>query len=61
MVRKVYVSLSDEMAKRLNEISRKYGLTGLEEALRFSARFTVLTLEKLEERRRLNALVAEES
>jgi len=51
MVRKVYVNLSDEMAEKLDEIRRKYGLTDLEETLRFSARFTVLTIEKLEKKK----------
>jgi hypothetical protein len=50
-MRKVFVRLSDEMANRLEAISKKYGLTDLEETLRFSARFTILTLERLEERR----------
>jgi chorismate synthase len=51
MVRKVYVNLSDEMAEKLDEIRRKYGLTDIEETLRFSARFTVLTIEKLEKKK----------
>jgi len=51
MVRKIYVNLSDEMAEKLDEIRRKYGLTNLEETLRFSARFTVLTIEKLEKKK----------
>jgi metal-responsive CopG/Arc/MetJ family transcriptional regulator len=51
MVRRVNVNLSDEMAEKLDEIRRKYGLTDLEETLRFSARFTVLTVEKLEKKK----------
>jgi metal-responsive CopG/Arc/MetJ family transcriptional regulator len=51
MVRRVNVNLSDEMTEKLDEIRRKYGLTDLEETLRFSARFTVLTIEKLEKKK----------
>ncbi|MEM0328122.1 MAG: hypothetical protein QXU11_12445 [Thermoproteota archaeon] len=47
-MKKVTVRLSDEMAERLEAILEKYELEDLEEALRFSARFTVKVLEKME-------------
>jgi len=50
-MRKVMVRLSDEMAQKLEALSRKYELKDLEETLRFSSRFTLLTLERMEQRR----------
>jgi len=50
-MRKVMVRLSDKMAQKLEALSRKYELKDLEETLRFSSRFTLLTLERMEQRR----------
>lgn len=47
----IAVRLSDEMAQKLGTLSRKYELRGLEETLRFSAHFTLLTIERMEQRR----------
>jgi len=52
-MRRVTVRLSDEVAGRLEEVSEKYDLKDLEEALRFSACFTLKVLERLETRRTL--------
>jgi len=49
-MRKVTVRLSDEMAERIEALSKKYQLKDLEETLRFSARFTILTIERMEEK-----------
>jgi metal-responsive CopG/Arc/MetJ family transcriptional regulator len=59
-MRKVNVRLSDEMAEKLEEISKKYGLRDMEETLRFAARFTTLTIERMEEKKR-KAFVAVKS
>lgn len=59
-MRKVTVRLSDEMAEKLEAISKKYGLRDLEETLRFAARFTSLTLEKIEQRRGERVLISSE-
>ena len=50
-MRKVTVRLSDEMAERIEALSKKYQLKDLEETLRFSARFTILTTERMEEKK----------
>ena len=50
-MRKVTVRLSDEMAERIEALSKKYQLKDLEETLRFSARFTILTIERMEEKK----------
>jgi len=50
-MRRLTVRLSDEMVEKLEAISKKYGLRDLEETLRFAARFTSLTLDKIEQRR----------
>ena len=58
-MRKVTVRLSDEMVEKLEELCRRYRLRDLEETLRFSARFTLLTVARIEERReRQRALAA---
>lgn len=50
-MKSVVVRLSDEMAERVEALSKKYRLKDLEETLRFSARFTLLTIERMEEKR----------
>jgi len=50
-MRKVTVRLSDEMVERIEALSKKYQLRDLEETLRFSARFTILTIERMEEKK----------
>lgn len=50
-MREVRVRLSEETERRLMQLVEKYGLKDLEEALRFSAHFTLLVVEKIEKRR----------
>ena len=49
-MRKVVVRLSDEMAAKLEVFASRHRLRDLEEAMRFAARFTLLTLQRIEER-----------
>ena len=57
-MRKVTVRLSDEMVEKLEELCRRYRLRDLEETLRFSARFTLLTVARIEERREMQRALA---
>ncbi|MBO3800176.1 MAG: hypothetical protein FGF52_03890 [Candidatus Brockarchaeota archaeon] len=50
-MREVRVRLSEQTEKKLMQLAEKYGLKNLEEALRFSAHFTLLVVERVEKRR----------
>jgi len=52
-MKKVTVRLSDEIVKKLEEISGRYELKDLEETLRFSTCFTIRVLERMEARKNL--------
>ncbi|MEM1544531.1 MAG: hypothetical protein QW795_07605 [Candidatus Bathyarchaeia archaeon] len=50
-MREVRVRLSEQTEKRLMQLVERYGLRDLEEALRFSAHFTLLVVERVGKRR----------
>lgn len=50
-MREVRVRLSEQTEKRLMQLAERYGLRDLEEALRFSAHFTLLVVERVGKRR----------
>ncbi|MEM3465387.1 MAG: hypothetical protein QXO75_07835 [Nitrososphaerota archaeon] len=50
-MREVRVRLSEQTEKRLMQLAEKYGLRDLEEALRFSAHFTLLVVERVGKKR----------
>jgi len=50
-MRKVTVRLSDEMAERIEALSKKYQLKDLEETLRFSSFYATPTTERMEEKK----------
>lgn len=50
-MREVRVRLSEQTEKRLTQLAERYGLRDLEEALRFSAHFTLLVVERVGKRR----------
>ena len=50
-MREVRVRLTEELAEKLAWLMAKYGLGSMEDALRFSARFTILVVERVEERK----------
>lgn len=52
-MREVRVRLSEETERKLVELAERYGLKDLEEALRFTAHFTLLVVERLRKRDRL--------
>lgn len=60
-MRGVRVRLSEQTERKLMKLAEKYGLKDLEEALRFSAHFTLLVVERVEkEKLKASAKVANE-
>ncbi|MEM2599851.1 MAG: hypothetical protein QW482_09155 [Thermoproteota archaeon] len=50
-MREVRVRLSEQTERKLMQLAERYGLRDLEEALRFSAHFTLLVVERVGKRR----------
>lgn len=50
-MREVRVRLSEQTERKLMQLAERYGLRDLEEALRFSAHFTLLVVERVGKKR----------